>query len=81
MKAIVLTKIRSGQVEEAYRLIRRLRFITEAYMTFGPFDIVAVLEAGELSEIGRVVASEIQPIPGVFETLTCLAIECSTDAE
>ena len=44
-------------------------------MTFGPYDGVAIVEGEDIKEIGRVIHRRIQPIPGVLETLTCLAID------
>jgi hypothetical protein len=44
-------------------------------MTFGPYDAVAVVEAVDIAEIGAITALEIQPVPGVEQTLTCLAVD------
>jgi uncharacterized protein with GYD domain len=46
--------------------------VVEARATFGPYDAIAVLEAGDSAQLGRMIAMEIQSIPGVIETLTCL---------
>ncbi len=44
-------------------------------MTFGPYDAVAVVESVDIATIGAITALEIQPIPGVEQTLTCLAVD------
>jgi DNA-binding Lrp family transcriptional regulator len=75
MKAYVLIKIRVGDVKDVVRQLRKTDKIVEANMTFGPYDAVAVLEAADLGTIGNLIASTIQPIPGVEQTLTCLAVE------
>jgi DNA-binding Lrp family transcriptional regulator len=75
MKAYVLIKIRAGNVKEVVRRLREIEHIVEANMTFGPYDAVAVLESPDLSALGRLIASAVQPIPGVEQTLTCLAVE------
>lgn len=75
MKAYVLIKVRAGEVKEVVDQLRRLKSITEAHMTFGPYDAVAVAETSDVAALGRVTALEIQPIPGVEQTLTCLAVE------
>lgn len=75
MKAYVLVKIRVGEVKEVVRQLRTVTGVSEANMTFGPFDAVAVLEGKDINQVGRLIASEIQPIPGVLETITCLAAE------
>jgi DNA-binding Lrp family transcriptional regulator len=49
--------------------------VLEANMTFGPYDAVAVVETIDISHLGTITASDIQPIPGVEQTLTCLAVE------
>jgi DNA-binding Lrp family transcriptional regulator len=75
MKAYVLIKIRSGDIGEAVQQMRKVKAVQEANMTFGPYDAVAILQGSDLRELGRVIADAIQPIPGVTETLTCLAVE------
>jgi DNA-binding Lrp family transcriptional regulator len=75
MKAYVLVNIRVGDTKEVVRNLRRVEGVIEANMTFGPYDAVAVIEAADLNKLGTILATEIQPIPGVLETLTCLAVE------
>lgn len=75
MKAFVLLKITSDQAGEAYRALKKLKSVTESCMTFGRYDAVVIINAKSLEEIRRITLSEIQPIPGVTEVLTCLAVE------
>ena len=75
MKAYVLIKIRAGEVKDVVRQLRKIDEIIEANMTFGPYDAVAVVEAADIGIIGNLIASSIQPIPGIEQTLTCLAVE------
>ena len=75
MKAYVLIKIRTGEIPEAVKWMRKKKNITEANMTFGPYDAVAMVEVKDLNELGNVIAFEIQSIPGVLETLTCLTVD------
>jgi DNA-binding Lrp family transcriptional regulator len=75
MKAYVLIKTRTGEVQEVVKSLRRLPGVTEAHMTFGPFDAVAEVETGDVAKLGAITASGIQPIPGVEQTLTCLAVD------
>jgi len=75
MKAYVLVNIRTGDVREVVKNLRRVQGIIEANMTFGPYDAVAVIETDDINAVGSILASSIQPIPGVLETLTCLAVD------
>jgi len=75
MKAYVLINVRTGELKAVLRQIKRVGGLAEANMTFGPYDIVAIINAKNVNEIGHILAEEIQPIPGITETLTCLAVE------
>jgi DNA-binding Lrp family transcriptional regulator len=75
MKAFILIKIQAGEVHEVVGKLRQVDSVVEAHMTFGPYDAIAVVESQDLSAIGTLVASTIQPIPGVEKTLTCLAAD------
>ena len=55
--------------------MKRAEGVSDATMTFGPYDGVAVIEAEDLKAIGKIIYKQIQPIPGVLETLTCLAVD------
>ena len=75
MKAYILINIRTGEVLDVVRQMRKIEQVTEINMTFGPYDAVAIVETKNLEELGKILAGSVQPIPGVEETLTCLAVE------
>jgi DNA-binding Lrp family transcriptional regulator len=75
MKAYVMVNIRMGDVKEVVKQLRRIDGVIEANMTFGLYDAIAVIEASDINKIGSLLATTIQPIPGVLETLTCLAVD------
>ncbi|MFM8321584.1 MAG: Lrp/AsnC ligand binding domain-containing protein [Chloroflexota bacterium] len=75
MKAYVLIHVRPGSVPEVVRNLRRIKGVIEANMTFGPYDVVAVIEVANFNALGPLIAAEVQPIPGVIDTLTCLVVE------
>ncbi len=75
MKAYVLIDVRPGEIKNVVSMLRRLEGVQEAYMTFGPYDIVVTLEARDINHLGSLLSNDIQPIPGIAETLTCLAVE------
>lgn len=75
MKAYVLIRIRAGEVKDVVRNLRKVEGVTEANMTFGPYDAVAVVETTDIAKLGAITASAIQPIPGVEQTLTCLTVD------
>ncbi len=75
MKAYILIEIRTGEIEKVVEHLRRVEGVQEAHMTFGPYDAIALVEAEDVRSLGKIMANRIQPIPGVLETLTCLAVD------
>ena len=75
MKAYILMKIRGGEVKEVVRQLRKVQSVSEARMTFGPFDAVAVCEPEDINHLGHLISDHIQPIPGILETMTCISTD------
>ena len=75
MKAYVMIKIRAGEVKSVVSQLRKIKSVKEAHMTFGPYDAVVEVETADVATLGQVTALEIQPIPGVEQTLTCLTVD------
>ena len=75
MKAFVLIKVHAGEAPEVVENLRMVEGVIEAHMTLGPYDAIAVIEMADVARLGAVTARKIQPIPGIEQTLTCLAVE------
>jgi DNA-binding Lrp family transcriptional regulator len=63
------------EVNEVVRSLRKVDGVIEAHMTFGPYDAVAEIETKDVTTLGAITASIIQPISGVEQTLTGLAVD------
>jgi DNA-binding Lrp family transcriptional regulator len=72
MNAYVLIKVRIGEIPDVIRALRVNKHVVKSDMTLGPYDVVALVEAEDLNELGNVVAFSVQCVPGVLETLTCM---------
>jgi DNA-binding Lrp family transcriptional regulator len=81
MKAIVLVKFTSLESKDSYLILRNLKSVTESYMVYGRFDAAVFIQADSLEDIRRIILSEIQPIPGVIETLPSLIVEDQVPSE
>jgi DNA-binding Lrp family transcriptional regulator len=75
MKAYVLISVRTGEIKDVVRQLKKIEAVKDANMTFGPYDAVVIIETADIDSLGQVLATEVQPIPGVQETLTCLAVD------
>ncbi|MGC9155239.1 MAG: Lrp/AsnC ligand binding domain-containing protein [Ferrimicrobium sp.] len=71
MEAYVLIQTEIGAVGKVLPAIRSLPLVTRADDVTGPYDIIALLQAETLPEIGSEVVEGIQVIEGVTRTLTC----------
>lgn len=75
MRAYVLVNVRTGEIRDVVHQVRRVEGVQEANMTLGPYDVVAIVEADDIKHLGKILAMGVQPIPGVLDTLTCMAVE------
>ena len=73
-KAYVLIETVAGRNPEVVSALRQLPQLSRVDVVTGPYDIIGVIEANSLAEIGAVVTSRMQLIPGVTRTVTCLVI-------
>ncbi len=73
-KAFVLLETVVGRTKEVIASIKQLEGVKSVDTVTGPYDIIAIIEAKDLNEIGDLVTGKIHPIPGISRTVTCLAI-------
>ncbi len=78
MKALVLVKFTSLETKDAYSHLKTLKPVLETHLLYGRYDAVAIIKAGNLDEIKQIIFCDIQPIPGVVETMPCLIVEDDT---
>lgn len=75
MRAYVLMDVRTGEEREVTRSLIGQHGVLRADFTFGPYDVIAEVEAPDLAALGRLVSGTIRATPGVLETITCLAVD------
>ena len=74
MKAYILVKTEMAMTGEAFSLIQKAKGVVGADVTFGPYDIVVQVESDSLEDIAKAIVWEIRTVPGVLDTLTCVAV-------
>ena len=75
IKAYILIEMMAGHSRDLVRVLVERNLVTEVDRVTGPYDVVAVIEAGDLDAISEIVASEIHTLPGVVRTNTCVSLE------
>ena len=73
-KAFVLIETAVGKNKEVFAALKQLEGIESVDIVTGPYDIIAVVEADTLNDIGDLVTGKIHPVAGISRTVTCLAI-------
>lgn len=76
-KAFVLiqTEIEVARANEVLAALRQVGpEVKSADLVTGPYDIILIAEAESHDEIGTLVADKIHFVPGVYRTVTCLAV-------
>ncbi len=73
-KAFILIETVVGRTKEVVTSIKQLEGVKSVDTVTGPYDIIAIIEAKDLNEIGDMVTGKIHPIAGISRTVTCLAI-------
>ena len=73
-KAFVLIETMVGRTREIVEALRHIDGVKSVDTVTGPYDVIAVVEAETLSNIGDIVTGKIHPIAGISRTVTCLAL-------
>jgi len=73
-KAFILIETMVGRTREIADTMNKIEGVKSVDLVTGPYDIIAVVEAETLNQIGDIVTQVIHPIGGISRTVTCLAI-------
>jgi len=73
-RAFVLIETVVGKTKEVVDSLRQIKGIKSVDTVTGPYDIIVIVEAEALNDIGDLVTGKIHPVSGVSRTVTCLTI-------
>jgi len=73
-KAYILIETVVGRTKEVVAGLSDLGGVQSVDTVTGPYDVIAIIEAETLNEIGDIVTQKIHPIAGISRTVTCLAV-------
>jgi DNA-binding Lrp family transcriptional regulator len=75
VSAYVFINVKSGNGMNAVEDIRKVKGVKQAHLVTGLHDVIAYLEAEDVNELGKVIVSQLQKVPGVDRTVTCLTVK------
>ena len=77
-RAFVLIETKPGKAKDVANILKEAGSgVISVDPVTGPYDIIAIIEANELNDIGELVTGKIHPIDGISRTVTCLAIRAA----
>jgi DNA-binding Lrp family transcriptional regulator len=71
VSAYVLIQTEVGRAASVAQEVSRLPGVVSAEDVTGPYDVVVRVEAETVDDLGTMVVSQIQRIPGITRTITC----------
>jgi DNA-binding Lrp family transcriptional regulator len=74
LSAYVLIQTEVGKVAHVAQALSNVDGVELAEDITGPYDVIVRIQAPDLDQLGRLVASRIQLVDGVTRTLTCMMI-------
>jgi len=75
VKAFILIDTSPGKAREVTTRIRQVAGVSAAHAVTGPHDIIAVVEAADVSALGELVVQKIQSVTGVNRSLTSIVAD------
>ena len=71
VQAYILVQTEVGKAADVATAIAAIEGVTLAEDVTGPYDVIVRAEGHTVDELGALVVSSIQSVPGITRTLTC----------
>ena len=71
IKAYILVQTEVGKAADVARAIADIEGVTMAEDVTGPYDVIVRAEGASVDELGAMVVTKVQGVPGITRTLTC----------
>ncbi|MCL4472314.1 MAG: Lrp/AsnC family transcriptional regulator [Thermoleophilia bacterium] len=73
--AYVLVNTAPGKAGDARKQMAEIPGVKSAHAVTGAYDLIAYIEGGDISELGKTIVSQIQSIDGITQTMTSVVVE------
>jgi DNA-binding Lrp family transcriptional regulator len=77
--AYILIETAAGKASEVSDALNALPEVVTVDAVIGPYDIIAVTNTEGQNTVGDLVISKVHVITGIVRTVTCLAVNPSTE--
>lgn len=73
-RAYLLVETAVGKTRDVASTLGGLEGIESVDVVTGPYDIIAVINADDMTVVGNLVTGHIHTVTGVVRTVTCVAV-------
>ncbi|MBU8859355.1 MULTISPECIES: Lrp/AsnC ligand binding domain-containing protein [unclassified Micromonospora] len=74
VQAYILIQTEVGRARDVAGQIADLAGVVRVDAVTGPYDVVVLTEANTVDELGKLIVSNVQMVPGITRTLTCSVV-------
>jgi DNA-binding Lrp family transcriptional regulator len=74
VQAYILIQTEVGKAREVAGAIADVPGVVRVDAVTGPYDVVVLAESGTVDELGKMIVSRVQMVPGITRTLTCSVV-------
>jgi DNA-binding Lrp family transcriptional regulator len=74
VQAYILIQTEVGRALDAALAIGEIPGVVRVDAVTGPYDVIVLTEAHSVDELGKMVVSRVQLVPGISRTLTCSVV-------
>ena len=74
VQAYILIQTEVGKARDVATAIQGLNGVVRVDAVTGPYDVVVLTEARSIDELGQLIVSKVQLVPGITRTVTCSVV-------
>ena len=72
IRAYLLIETQAGESNAVLESLSLLPQTVQVDRVTGPYDLICIVEAGNLDEVGEIVREKIHTTPGISRTMSCI---------
>jgi DNA-binding Lrp family transcriptional regulator len=73
--AYILIQTEVGRARDVAAEIEKIPGVVRVDAVTGPYDVVVLTQSSNVDELGRLIISKVQAVPGITRTLTCSVVK------
>ncbi|MDQ6874687.1 MAG: Lrp/AsnC ligand binding domain-containing protein [Pseudonocardiales bacterium] len=74
VQAYILIQTEVGKAADVAVTIKDIKGVAQVDAVTGPYDVIVLTQARSVDELGKLVVSKVQGVPGITRTLTCSVV-------